>query len=160
MQKVLIGYCSKTGNTKKMADFITKGAKEEGVAVLCKSVEDISIEDLIGSDGIIMGSPTYYGSMTYEIKQLFDKSIKCHGKLEGKVGAAFTSSAYIGGGNETTILDILHAMLVHGMIIQGDCNTDHFGPVAINSPDELCRQKCERLGRRVARLIKHIAGKE
>lgn len=38
---------------------------------------------------------------------LFDESVKIHGKLDGKVGAAFSSAANIAGGNETTILDII-----------------------------------------------------
>jgi NAD(P)H dehydrogenase (quinone) len=156
MPKILIVYYSKLGHTRQMAKFIENGAKEEGITVLCKSVAETCIDDLVEADGIIIGSPTYYGSMAAPVKELFDKSISCHGKLAGKVGGAFSSSAYIAGGNETTILDILHAMLVHGMIIQGDCSTDHFGPVALNNPDEICREKCERFGRRISLLTKSI----
>jgi hypothetical protein len=104
----------------------------------------------------IIGSSTYYGSMAAEIKKLFDDSLKYHGRLDGKIGAAFTSSGQIGGGNETTILDILKAMLIHGMIVQGDWQQDHYGPVAIGVPDERAAKECLRTGQRIARLLKKL----
>ncbi|MCX7661805.1 MAG: flavodoxin family protein, partial [Candidatus Omnitrophica bacterium] len=97
-----------------------------------------------------------YGTMAYQIKKLLDQSVEFHGSLDGKVGAAFSSSANIGGGNETTILDILNAMLIHGMIIQGDPNGDHYGPVSIGKPDSRVERECIRLGIRVARLVKKL----
>jgi NAD(P)H dehydrogenase (quinone) len=71
------------------------------------------------SDGIIMGSPTHYGQMSGKLEAFIDSSVKIHRKLEGKVGAAFTSSGGTTTGAETTLLAILETMLVHGMIIQG-----------------------------------------
>ncbi len=112
----------------------------------------------MGYDGIIIGSPTYYGTMAWEIKKLFDETVTLHGKFDGKVGAAFSSSANVAGGNETAILDILNAMLIHGMIIQGDSEGDHYGPVSINAPEARSINECERLGIRVAKLLKKIAG--
>ncbi|MBU4140306.1 MAG: flavodoxin family protein, partial [Candidatus Omnitrophica bacterium] len=100
--------------------------------------------------------PTYYGSMAYQIKQLLDESVEFHGELAGKVGAAFSSSANVGGGNETTILDIICAMLIHGMIVQGDSSGDHYGPVAIGAPDARASKQCKRLGQRVAELVKKL----
>ncbi len=94
--------------------------------------------------------------MAYQIKKLLDDSVKFHSKLEGKVGAAFSSSANIAGGNETTILDILNAMLIHGMIIQGDSQGDHYGPVAIGAPDNRSTKECLRLGSRVAKLVSKL----
>jgi NAD(P)H dehydrogenase (quinone) len=95
--------------------------------------------------------------MAAEIKKLFDDSVKFHGKLDGKIGAAFASSANIAGGNETTILDILNAMLIHGMIIQGDPQGDHYGAVAIGSPDARSIKECLRLGSRLAKLVKKLS---
>lgn len=94
--------------------------------------------------------------MAAEIKKLLDDSVKFHGKLEGKIGAAFASSANVGGGNETTILDILNAMLIHGMIIQGDPQGDHYGAVAIGAADSRAAKQCARLGSRLAKLAKRI----
>ncbi len=156
MAKLLVVYYSRTGNTEKMAKLIGEGVKEEGVEVEVKKVEDVNAEDLLDFDGIIMGSPTYYGSMAADLKKLLDDSVKFHGKLDGKVGAAFSSSANIGGGNETTIMDILKGFLIHGMIIQGDPKGDHYGPVAIGSPDKRSTKGCKRMGQRVAGLVKAL----
>ena len=154
MAKALIVYYSRSGNTKKMAESIAEGIIQENVSVDIRDAKDIMIADLLAFDAIIVGSPTYYGSMASDIKRLFDDSVSLHGKLDGKIGAAFTSSHHIGGGNETTILDILHSMLIHGMIVQGDWKGDHYGPVAIGAPDERTVKECLRLGNRIAQSIK------
>lgn len=157
MAKVLVIYYSEGGNTKKMAEEIAEGLKKEKVDFELRRVEDTKPEDLLKVDAIIIGSPTYYGTMAAPIKKLLDESVKFHGRLDGKIGAAFASSANIGGGNETTILDILNAMLIHGMIIQGDPSGDHYGPVSIGAPDARAIKQCQRLGERVARLVKRIS---
>lgn len=156
MEKIIVIYYSRSGNTKKMAESILEGINKEGVEARIKDVKDVKVDELLEYDGIIMGSPTYYGTMSCQIKQLLDDSVKFHGKLDGKIGAAFASSANIAGGNETTILDILNAMLIHGMIIQGDPQGDHYGPVAIGSPDSRTTKECVRLGSRIAKLVKKI----
>ena len=156
MAKILVAYYSKGGNVKKMAELVAKGVKEEGCEVSLKTVENVLADDLIRYDGFIFGSPTYYGQMAAPVKKLLDDSVILHGKLEGKVGGAFTSSANIGGGNETTILSILQVFLIHGMIIQGTSKNDHYGPVAIGSPDSRAEKQCIALGKRVAKLVKII----
>ena len=153
MAKVLIIYYSGTGNTEEMAELVQKGALSEKVDVELKRVEQTNIEDLREADGIIIGSPAYYGTLAAPIKKLIDESVKYHGELVGKVGGAFTSSANIGGGNETTILSILEAFLIHGMIIQGSSDGDHYGPVSIGRPNKRAERECEELGRRVAQLV-------
>ncbi len=156
MAKILLAYYSQSGHTKKMAECIFEGIKKENVDVVLKNVEEVKVDEWLEYQGIILGSPVYYGSMAFPIKKLFDDSVKFHTKLDGRVGGAFASSANIGGGNETTILDILNAMLIHGMIIQGDPKGDHYGPVAIGMPDERSQKQCLRYGERVARLLKKV----
>ncbi|MBN1912776.1 MAG: NAD(P)H-dependent oxidoreductase [Candidatus Omnitrophica bacterium] len=156
MPRALIVYYSLSGNTKKMAEAVKKGLAKEGLEAAVKEVSSVKPQDLLRYDAIIIGSPTYYGTMSFQIKKLLDDSVEFHGKLDGKVGAAFASSANIGGGNETTILDILNAMLIHGMIIGGDDRGDHYGPVAIGAPDERASKQCMRLGSRVAKLTKKL----
>jgi NAD(P)H dehydrogenase (quinone) len=156
MPKALVIYYTQSGNTKKMAESVAEGIQKAGVEAVVKDVLDVKADELLKYDGIIIGSPTYYGSMSAQIKQLLDSSVKFHGKLDGKVGAAFASSANIGGGNETTILDILNAMLIHGMIIQGDWQGDHYGAVAIEAPDSRATRQCIRMGDRLAKLIKKL----
>jgi NAD(P)H dehydrogenase (quinone) len=157
MAKTLVAYYSRTGNTKKMGELIADGLKKEGVNASLKDIKEVKVDELLQYDALIIGSATYYGSMAAEVKKLLDDSVKFHGKLEGKVGGAFASSANVAGGNETTILDILNAMLIHGMIIQGDPRGDHYGPVAIGAPDERAAQECLRMGSRIAQLLKKVS---
>lgn len=154
MAKVLVVYCSETGNTEKMALAVADGVKQvKNVEVTVKKVEQASLDDLCYADGIIMGSPTYYGQMSCKLKDFIDGSVKIHGKLEGKVGAAFTSSGGTATGAETTLLSILEAMLVHGMIIQGRSDDKHFGPAAVGAPHTKEIEYCKEFGRRVAHLV-------
>jgi NAD(P)H dehydrogenase (quinone) len=156
MAKVLICYYSQTGNTEKMAQIITDAMKEADLSVDLKRVEDTKVDHLIDYDCIVMGSPTYYGSMAWPIKKLLDESIKYHGRLKGKVGGAFSSAANVGGGNETTILNILNALLIHGMIVQGDHRGDHYGPVAIEFPDDRAQECCKQYAQNLAGLVKKL----
>ncbi len=158
MGKIIVIYYSRTGNTKKMAQFVEEGLKTEKADVMLKEVSGIKPAELLKYDAIIIGSPTYYGTMAAEIKKLLDESVEFHGSLKGKVGAAFSSAANIGGGNESTILDILNAMLIHGMIIQGEPSGDHYGPVSIGSPDARVKKQCMALGKKVACLAAKLYG--
>ncbi len=154
MASVLIVYDSGTGNTEKMAFTVAQGARQvAGVSVEVKKSEQATLEDLLNADGIIMGSPTYYGQMSAKLKALIDKSVEIHGKLEGKVGAAFTSSGGTATGAETTILSILEAMLIHGMIVQGRSDDKHYGAAALESPDNEEVKFCQELGKRTANLV-------
>ena len=157
MSKVLISYFSKSGNTKKMAESVKEGLNSLGdVQVDLKKVQDTTIKDLSSSDGIVLGSPTYFGVMAKEVKALMDKSIQCYGKLVGKVGGAFTSSGMIGGGNETTIMSILQGFLIHGMIVQGVQKGNHYGPVSVGAPDQEVRDECVRYGNMIGELVKRL----
>jgi len=156
MAKGIVIYYSRSGNTKEMAEIIAGAMNEADLPTECKSVDKIKAEDLLEYDAIVVGSPTYYGHMAGSIKQLFDETVAYHGKLDGKVGAAFSSAANIGGGNETTIMGIIEAMLISGMIVQGDPRGDHYGPVSIGNPDDRVRRQCQRRGQRIAELTKKL----
>ena len=159
MAKVLIVYYSGSGNTAKMAEYVAEGARDaEGAEVALKNVAEVDPKSLTDYDALICGSPTYYGQMAAEMKDLFDKSVVLHGQLEGKVGGAFTSAANLAGGNETTILSILQAMLIHGMIVKGTSQGDHYGPVAIGKPDKRAVDGCHKLGRETAELAVKLYG--
>jgi len=157
MEKVLIVYYSRTGNTESMAKAIAKALTEENLDVVCKKVEDVGSDELLEVDGLIIGSPTYYGTMAAEIKKFLDDSVKHHGKLDGKVGAAFASAAITG--QETTIFSILEALLIHGMIVQGDPKGHHYGVSSVGKPSEQVLERCRRFGQRFATLVKQITSK-
>ena len=159
MAKILIIYQSKTGNTEAMAKAVEAGVRKECVEVTRKRIEDANLDDLLEPEGIIIGTPTYFAATTAEVKKFIDESIKHFGKLEGKVGAAFASSGDLGGGNETAILDILRAFLVHGMIIQGFTSGGHYGPVSVGTPNVERRKVCKEFGAKVAKLVKRLHGK-
>lgn len=156
MPKVLIVYYSRSGNTAAMAEHIAGAMKHAGVDVTCKEVEKADPDELLQYDGIVIGSPTYYGTMAAEVKKFLDNSVKHHGKLDGKAGAAFSSSGVTG--HETTVISILEALLIHGMIIQGDPEGYHYGATSIEKPDRKCAEVCGRFGKRFAALVRMTAG--
>jgi NAD(P)H dehydrogenase (quinone) len=153
MTKVLVIYDSRTGNTEKMADAVAEGVRKvEGASVVVMNVDKAKLDDLLAADAIILGSPTYYGNMSGRMKELIDQTFNIHGKLKGKVGGAFTSSGGTACGAETTLLAMLQAMLVHGMIVQGRPDDKHYGATALEEPDEQAIGYCTELGGRVAGL--------
>jgi NAD(P)H dehydrogenase (quinone) len=155
--KVLVVYDSKTRNTEKMALAVAKGAEQvSGVEVEVKKAEQTSNDDLLGADAVVMGSPTYFGQMSAKLKALIDESIKVHKKLGGKVGAAFTSSGGTASGAETTLLSIVQAMLIHGMIVSGNAAGRHYGVAVADAPKPKDIENCEELGRNVALLAKKL----
>ncbi|UEC43513.1 MAG: Flavodoxin/nitric oxide synthase [Methanothrix sp.] len=160
MTKVLVVYHSRSGNTAKMAQVVAEGAKSGGADVVVKKVEEAALEDLIGADGIVLGAPTYFGTLSAEMKGFIDGSVRVRGKLEDKIGAAFTSSGSPTGGNETTLLSLIQGMLIHGMVIVGDPleTGGHYGAVAVGSPDAESLKSCRKLGERVAKLAKVVGG--
>ncbi|MEW6621469.1 MAG: NAD(P)H-dependent oxidoreductase [bacterium] len=159
MPKVLVVYSSKSNNTKRLAQAIVDGVNEVGgVEGEIKRVSETSNQDLVSADGIIVGSPVYFGSMSAEVKEMFDKSVAIRRKLEGKIGAAFTTSGHHTGGKETTMFSILQAMLIHGMIIVGDPISagGHYGVACVGSPDTDGINSGKALGKRVAEITKKL----
>src|SRR6266702_4172014 len=112
----------------------------------------------VAADAIILGSPNWHG-MTADLKRVVDQTglIWEQGKLVGKVGAAFTSGWSRSGGQEYTLLTLLHSLLAHGMIIVGlpwskrmVKSGSYYGPTAVGGPTEDDLGQAHALGRRVA----------
>lgn len=157
--QVLILYHSKSGNTKKLAEAIAKGIEEvDAVKSMLKSTEEVTKDDFINCDGIIAGSPVYFGSMAGELKMVFDKFVATRKKMEGKIGAAFATGAGDSGGKETTILSIIQAMLIYGMVVVGDpmSATGHYGVACLGTPDQTAEKNGALLGKRVAEIVKRL----
>ena len=154
--KILVMYYSRTGNTKKLAEAIEKGVKEvDDVECNLKPVSEVTKDDFVTSDGIIAGSPVYFGTMTAEMKNIFDKFVGLRQKMGDKIGAAFTTSGDDAGGKETTIMSIIQAMLIYGMIIVGDPldATGHYGISCKGAPNRETTINAAKLGKRVATLV-------
>jgi NAD(P)H dehydrogenase (quinone) len=154
--KVLIVYDSSSGNTEKMAHAVEEGVKKAGIEVVLKHVDEASIDEIPQCQGLILGSPVYYGLPTAKIKKFVDESIKYHGKLDGMVGGEFASAGGTHTGAETTIIAINEMLLVHGMIIQGSSAGSHYGASSVGSPNDTAISACQKLGERVGKLAKKL----
>lgn len=141
MAKVLVLYYSSYGHIETMAHAIAEGAQAGGATVDVKRVpetvpEEIAksahfkldqaapiaaIADLENYDAIIVGTGTRFGRMSSQMAAFLDQAggLWARGALNGKIGAAFTSSATQHGGNETTLFSIITNLLHFGMTIVG-----------------------------------------
>lgn len=142
MTKVLVVYYSMYGHVETLANAIAEGAKSvDGVQVSVKRVADLVPEDvarkagakldqvapiatpdeLADYDAIIFGTPTRFGNMCAQMRNFLDQTggLWAGGKLVGKVGSVFTSTASQHGGQETTITSFHTTLLHHGMIVVG-----------------------------------------
>ncbi len=142
MAKVLVLYYSSYGHVETMAEAIAEGARGlPGTQVDIKRVpelvpEDVArksglkldqappiakVDDLVEYDAIIFGTPTRFGNMAAQMRNFLDQTggLWAKGKLIGKVGSAFVSTATQHGGQETTLTSF-HTTLLHlGMVIVG-----------------------------------------
>jgi NAD(P)H dehydrogenase (quinone) len=158
---VLVLYYSKSGNTRKFADLVEEGVKSiSGVDAVMKSTQEVTKDDFVNAAGIIAGSPVYFGVMAADLKRVFDEFVGVRKQMENKVGAAFATSGFWAGGNETTIISIIQCMLIYGMIIVGDpmSATGHYGAASVAAPDEKAADTARKLGARVAELCKKLDG--
>jgi NAD(P)H dehydrogenase (quinone) len=159
--QVLILYYSKGGNTRKLAEAIAKGVEQvEGAKALLRRTDQVTKDDFVASEGVIAGSPVYFGLMAADLKKIFDDFVGVRKKMEGKVGAAFTTSGDPSGGKETTMLSIIQALLIYGMVIVGDpmSATGHYGVSCVGAPDEKTVENGLKLGRRVAEIASKLRG--
>jgi len=141
MANILVLYYSSYGHIETMAHAVAEGARALGHAADIKRVAELVPEeiarssrykldqqapvaksdDLLNYDAIIVGTGTRYGRMTSQMANFWDTTggLWAQGKLVGKVGAAFTSTASQHGGQETTLVGIITNLMHHGMIIVG-----------------------------------------
>jgi NAD(P)H dehydrogenase (quinone) len=148
------------GPLDRLAHAIRDGAASvNGVSVVLHTVGQASVDQMVSADAIILGSPNWHG-MTAEMKGLIDQTglIWEQGKLVGKVGAAFTSGWSRSGGQEITLLGLLHSLLAHGMVIVGlpwskrmVKSGSYYGPTVVGGPTADDLGQARALGRRVAR---------
>jgi len=169
-QKVLIVFHSETGNTEQLAQSVAEGARSvEGVEGVLLSVDDVTSDQLVESDAIIVGSPVYNANVSPEISA-FIASWPFEGQpLKDKVGAAFVTAGGISAGEEIVQMNILQSMLVFGMIVVGGPDwTQPFGasaitgepPFDVNEQEETSeqfKQKGFLLGERVAKITLKIS---
>ena len=147
--KVLIVYHSVYGHIQAIAKAVQEGAQGvTGIEVVLRrvqefpdtvqhmeaekgysyqvyqsqaSVPECTLDDLRQADGFVFGSPTRYGNMTAQMKNLIDSTAQLWltGQMEGKPAGVFTSTASTHGGQETTLLTMMVPLLHLGMVIVG-----------------------------------------
>lgn len=158
--QVLIAYYSQSGSTQTLAKSIAEGAKSvEGVKVILLPIDQVKEQDLVQASAIIVGSPVYNANIAPPVQE-FINSWPFEGRpLKNKIGAAFSTGGGISIGEELVMLNILHSMLIHGMIVMGGEETEAaFGASAVTGEapftsgevEELFLKKGFGLGKRVA----------
>jgi NAD(P)H dehydrogenase (quinone) len=141
MAKVLVLYYSAYGHIETMAYAVAEGAKSAGADVTVKRVPELvseevakasyykldqkaeiaTVDELVEYDAIIVGAGTRFGTVASQMRNYWDQTggLWFGGKLVGKVGSMFTSSATQHGGQESTILGFIPTFLHHGMAYAG-----------------------------------------
>ncbi len=158
--QVMVLFYSKTGRTRAMAEAIADGVRSTGdVRPVLRTTAEVTEDDFLQSDGVIAGSPVYFGTMATELKSVFDRFIGTRKQMVDKVGAAFASGNHHSGGKETTLLSILQTLLIYGMIVVGDPleSGGHYGAAAAGEPTEKALQDAKLLGARVAYTVARLS---
>ncbi len=141
MAKVLVLYYSTYGHIEQMAGALAEGVRAGGASVDIKRVPETvpeaaaraahfkldqqaplaTVDELPGYDAIVIGAPTRYGRMPSQMAAFLDQTgaLWASGALNGKVGAAFTSTATQHGGQETTQFSMITNLLHFGMVVVG-----------------------------------------
>jgi len=126
-----VDFCTDCGDCSKGRPC----PKKDGMARVLEALEK--------ADGIVVASPVYFGTITAQLKAVFDRTIPLRRqgfKLKNKVGCAITVGGARNGGQEKA-LENMHAwMHIHGMIVVGD--DAHFGGIAVRPAAE------DRIGRK------------
>src|SRR5699024_7873502 len=107
--KISIIYTSQTGNTDEAAEYIQDGILSRYPFIQVKTMNirdhEVDIPFVEDSDAVIFGTPVYFTSLSWELKQWFDNSFRIN--LKGKVGAAFVTAQSPSGGTDTAIMEIV-----------------------------------------------------
>ncbi|OYT53766.1 MAG: flavodoxin [Candidatus Altiarchaeales archaeon ex4484_2] len=117
------------------------------------------------SDALIIGSPTYFSSVSGRLKSLFDRSLPLRirdYRLRDKIGGAIAVGGSRNGGQEFAVRDIHNWMLLHEMVVVADRETAHFGGICVGSdPADVLE---DRTGLRtvdnLAQRVLDVAGKQ
>jgi NAD(P)H dehydrogenase (quinone) len=160
---VLITYYSPSGSTKQLAEAIRDGARSvDGVEVVLLSIAEVTQQQLLDAQAILVGSPVYNGNIAPAVQE-FINSWPFEGRpIKDKLGAAFVTGGGISIGEEGVMLDILRTMLIQGMVVMGGEEVEAaFGASAITGEGPFKAEKIDPiflakgvgLGKRVAEKV-------
>ncbi|MDW8008734.1 MAG: NAD(P)H-dependent oxidoreductase [Chloroflexota bacterium] len=161
MVTVLVLFDSRGGLVEQLAEAVAEGVRSvQGVRLLYRRLDEASVDELKNCHGLILGSPNWSG-VTGKLKEWFDHSgdLWETGELAGRVGAAFTAGYSRSGGIEATLLQLLHLLFAHGMVVVGlpwsermRLSGSYYGATAHGQVTDDDREQARALGRRVAEL--------
>ena len=157
--ELLIIYTTKNGRTGAMVEPLRQGIIESGVNATVRSVDEVLWEEMLGAQGIVVGTPVRFGDVDWQIKRLFDITAYqgYPGPLAGKAGGAFVGGSRAGSGAELALFSMLHILLNHGMVIQGNAFSSHYGPVSLrDTTDEEMNSVCQAWGHHWATLVQRL----
>ena len=165
MSTVLLLFDSRGGLTEQLAEAVAEGVRATpGVTLRHRRLDDASVDELKQSDALILGSPNWSG-VTGKLKDWMDHSgdLWETGELAGKVGAAFTGGWSRSGGTEATLVQLLHLLFAHGMLVLGlpwsermRRSGSYYGATAHGEVTDDDRAQARDLGRRVAELSQRL----
>ncbi len=148
-KKVLILYYSGGGNTKKMAKAIGEAMKSGGVDVMVEDVGEFDISLLPNYDSIVLGSPTYFSNVAWQVKKVIDESIVHYSdeRLKGKVAGIFASAGTSRDGKDCLKMLEVALGFHHGMkVVQGILRVD-------GENDKEVEKRCQEYGKRLVKEI-------
>lgn len=158
--KVAIIYDSLTGTTAKAAEFIAEGITNTGMEVQCFSINDAECDFVKNADGIILGSPTYMASASYNMMTWLQTKAGGLG-LAHKLGGAYATEQYIHGGAENVISTLLTHEMVFGMMTYSGGGSFgkpviHLGPVGMSQNIDTFKELFITYGSRFAEQLKRL----
>ncbi len=166
---VLLLFDSRGGLTQQLADAVADGVRSvEGASLAYRSIDEAAPRELLAVDALIIGSPNWSG-MTGKLKEWFDYSgdLWESGELAGKPGGVFTAGWSRSGGIEGTLLQLIHLLLAHGMIVVGlpwsetmRRSGSYYGATAHGDVTDDDRAQARALGARVAALAVRLVGRK
>lgn len=142
MSKILVAYCSRTGNTEKMANAVAEGAKRvSGTQVILKKAQDVLIDEAASADGFAFGSPTYFGHMAGLLQNLLEEAYISKSEFSGKPFVAFAS----GGGGPVQGLES-----IEGICRAVGLSKHAEGVTSSGPPSDAVLESCHKLGEAIA----------
>jgi NAD(P)H dehydrogenase (quinone) len=169
MGKVLVLVDSQGGNTQAMARLVAHGAESvAGTEVRLLTLDQAAGDDIVWCNGLALGSPTHLGLPSWRMKKFWDELVNpLWGKIDGRIGCAFSSSGGWGGGSELACQSLLGILINYGFLVFGVTDyvaprfTLHYGAVVAGEPrSEGEVASCLRLGERLATWVRILVDNE
>jgi NAD(P)H dehydrogenase (quinone) len=124
MSKIAVIYHSTYGHTKLQAEAVLRGAQGvPSITAQLYTAEEAAahLDELDSADALILGCPTYMGSMSAGMKAFIEAAAKKWFTLawKNKIAGAFTNSSSFSGDKLNTLIGLVINAMQHGMIFVG-----------------------------------------